>query len=318
MKPKKVAFVVWAQTPTITIHLMTVAIVIFLIGLVSLCSSAGHAEKRQRQSQAFSPRVSPDGRRIAFVARMADGNSGLYIIDADGKNLRRLTNGYGNMQAWSPDGSKLIFARINNDTDTQSLVVINADGTGERVINTGQKKNQFPSFSPDAKQIVLNLDGEIGFGVFTINADGSNPRKITPGMQPAWSPNRKHIAFATAAANSGPPRIFVLNPDGTQKRQVSTGDGAHECPTWSADSKRIAYFASSRDKASGKSNAVIRVVNVDGSGDAEIGTHSNPYLDEMPSWFPDGKRLAIQSNRDGIMRIYIIDLNGQTLACVTP
>lgn len=73
-----------------------------------------------------------------------------------------------------------------------------------------------------------------------------------------------------------------------------------------------------RDKASGKSNALVRVVNVDGSSDVAVVTHSSPYLDEMPSWFPDRKRLAIQSDRDGVMQIYVIDLNGKTLARVAP
>src|SRR5262249_4042094 len=152
---------------------------------------------------------------------------------ADGKNLRRLTNtpGHYGMHSWSSDGSKLVFVRTD-DEDTQSLVVMNADGTGERLINTGQKKNQFPSFSRDGKHSALNMDGEIGFGIITINADGSDPRKIIAGMQPAWSPDGKHIAFAGKADPAGPLRIFVVNADGTQKRQVSTGDGLHEYPAW--------------------------------------------------------------------------------------
>ena len=92
----------------------------------------------------------------------------------------------------------------------------------------------------------------------------------------------------------------------------------HECPAWSFDGKRIAYQALSRDKVSGKSDAIIRLVNADGSGDVAVGTHPRPSLDEMPSWFPDGKRLAIQSNRDGTMRIYIIDLKGEELRRVVP
>jgi TolB protein len=254
---------------------------------------------------------------------MADGDSGLYVVDADGKNLRRLTNGYGGAPVWSPDGSKLLFVRSEGEGDEakQSLVVMNADGTGEHVVNTGQRKNQCPSFSPDGSQIVLSLDGEIGWGIFTINADGSNPRKIAQGGWPAWSPDGKQIAFNGKAGygdRASPMRIFVINADGRQKRQVSTGDGAHECPAWSPDGKRIAYQALVRDQASGKSNTLVRVVNADGSGDAAIGARSGPHHDEMPSWFPDGKRLAVQSDRDGAMAIYTIDLNGKTLARVAP
>jgi TolB protein len=317
----KVAVVFWTRTTIIraitgrTIAVLAVALLV--VGSTASPSFSEHVEKKQGQKRASQPRVSPDGQRIAFVLRTTDGNSGLYIVGADGTNLRRLSNGDDDMPAWSSDSKKVAFRRWGK-AETQSLVVINADGTGERVINTGQKSNQCPSFSPDGKQFVLSLDGEIGFGIFIINADGSNPRKVSAGGWPAWSPDGKQIAFNGNADPASPNRIFVVNADGTQKRQVSTGDGAHECAAWSADGKRIAYQASLRDKATGKSNALVRVVNVDGSGDVAVGTHSRPYLDEMPSWFPDGKHLTIQSDRDGAMAIYIIDLNGKTLARVTP
>src|SRR5262249_41801079 len=141
------------------------AAALLMVGSVVPVSLPSQAESGQRQIRAGQPRVSPDGRRIAFVARMAGRKSGLYLGDCDGNNVHRLTNGYGDMPAWSPDGSKLLFVRSegHKDEDPQSLVVIDSDGTGEHVINTGQKKNQSPSFSPDGKQIVLSLDGEIGF-----------------------------------------------------------------------------------------------------------------------------------------------------------
>lgn len=227
---KKIELIVWAKTSSVIIRVISgrtitgraitvLPAVLLVAGSAVPLSFPSHAEKRQGQSRASEPRVSPDGRYIAYVARMADSNSGLYVVDADGTHSHRLTNtsGHDDMHAWSSDGSKLVFVRAG-EADTQSLVVMNADGTGEHVINTRQKKNQFPSFSPDGKQFVLNLDGEIGFGVFTINADGSNPRKITAGMQPTWSPDGKHIAFAGKADPAGPLRIFVINPDGTQKR----------------------------------------------------------------------------------------------------
>src|SRR5262249_38415337 len=159
-----------------------------------------------------------------------------------------------------------------------------------------------------------------GWGIFTINIDGSNPRKVAPGGWPAWSPDGKQIAYSGKADYgdaTGQMRIFVINVDGTQKRQVSTGEGTHECPAWAADGRGIAYQALVRDQTSGKSNTLVRVVNADGSGDVVIGTPTS-YHNEMPSWFPDGERLAIQSDREGAMAIYIVDLSGKTLARVAP
>src|SRR2546422_8169178 len=111
----KVELVVWI--PASIIHAITGraitawAAALLMVGSIAPLSSPSHAEKRQGQSRASQPRVSPDGRRIAFVSRLAGGDSGLYVVDADGTHLRRLTDGYGDMHAWSSDGSKLVFVR---------------------------------------------------------------------------------------------------------------------------------------------------------------------------------------------------------------
>ena len=143
-------------------------------------------------------------------------------------------------------------------------------------------------------------------------------RTVAEAIRKTISPKNDSDVWARGYSRSVSVLIFTINVDGTQKRQVSTGDGMHVCPAWSFDGKRIAYQALSRDKVSGKSDAIIRLVNADGSGDVAVGTHLRPSLDEMPSWLPDGKRLAIQSNRDGTMRIYLIDLNGEELRRVVP
>jgi TolB protein len=256
---------------------------------------------------AESPRVSPDGRHIAFLSRET-GQADLYVADADGAHPRPLTRTPAGeeMHAWAPDGSRIAFVRM--DSDVQALFVINADGSGERKIVTGFPKNQFPSWSPDGRRLVLNMDGPQAFGVFVMNVDGSGQRNLGRGMQPAWSPDGKSIAFAV-----GGPRINVMTVDGLDRRQVSQGGGAHEMPAWSPDGRRIAYQAS-LPRVNGKANAEVRVVNADGTGDVPIGVHAAAYLDEAPSWFPDGQRLAIQSDRDGTMAIYVIDLNGKVLA----
>lgn len=81
------------------------------------------------------------------------------------------------------------------------------------------------------------------------NADGSDERVLTNNAAfdgwPTWSPDGNHIAFASnrlGPANHG--QIFVMSPDGSELRQVSTMPGSYVQPFWSADGKKIyAYEA---------------------------------------------------------------------------
>ncbi|MBA2734320.1 MAG: PD40 domain-containing protein, partial [Acidobacteria bacterium] len=78
------------------------------------------------------PRLSPDGRRIAFTTNR-DGNAEIYVMNADGSSPTRLTNNPGedSHPYWSPDGSRIIFARVTpaGRIFEFSLLIMSADGT---------------------------------------------------------------------------------------------------------------------------------------------------------------------------------------------
>lgn len=288
-------------------------LVIFALGIALLGTvSPGDAAAQARPAiVGGQPHVSPDGKRVAFTS-WRDGNGDVYVVDQDGKNLRQLTHAPSGEQepSWSPDGSRIVFRRGMGDS--VSIVSMILEGLRERVMVTGNNR-QFPSVSPDGHQLLFGLWKPSGPTILVMDIDGSRQHELGSGMQATWSPDGSRIVFA-APLSDRTLRVFIANADGTNRRQVSQADGLHEYPTWSPDGKRIAYFASTR----GTHDAVIRVVNVDGTNDVAITKHTRPYLDETPSWFPDSKRLAIQSDRDGVMRVYIIGMDGTELARLTP
>ena len=77
----------------------------------------------------FAPAWSPDGTRIAFTS-YRDGNHEIYVMDADGRNVIRLTNNSGWSPAWSPDGARIAFVSLGEGIFDFGIYVMNADGSG--------------------------------------------------------------------------------------------------------------------------------------------------------------------------------------------
>lgn len=132
------------------------------------------------------PAWSPDGQKIAFDSDRdnPDGGADLYVMNADGSDQHNLTNTGAVSEvraAWSPDGARIAFWRFNQGVD--SIVVINADGTGERTL--------------------------------------TGPREHV--ADPAWSPDGEWIAYIRETDNLDSPEIWVMRSDGSQKRKLVKG-----------------------------------------------------------------------------------------------
>ncbi|MFC1639663.1 hypothetical protein ACFL3B_02750 [Gemmatimonadota bacterium] len=162
-----------------------------------------------------SPAWSPDGSKIAF-SRNVDDDWGIYVMNADGSDVVRLTDG-GNDPAWSPDGSSIAF---NCDGD---VCVMNSDGTGTvNLTNTIMSSDWVSagSWSPDGEKILFNTNRRLGGGdldVYVMNADGTNPVALTftsaTEWGGSWSPDGTKIAFSVQGLTG--PSIYYVNADGT-------------------------------------------------------------------------------------------------------
>ncbi len=155
-----------------------------------------------------APEWSPSGSEIAFIRGDAMGQSlHLSVIDVDGSNSRELTevswppmrgtNGYLPWiegLSWSPDGTKIAFSDADyGDTWNVHVFVINADGTGRRDLTAGQPGSSVdPEWSPDGRQIAFVTDRDGDKALYVMDADGSNPQRITGSNsrvgEPDWQP----------------------------------------------------------------------------------------------------------------------------------
>ena len=266
-----------------------------------------------------SPAVSPDGASIAFVSNRT-GQAQVFVIDADGQHERQVTHAaasVGGVQ-WSADGRHLRYSAFADGATR--IVVVDPDGSHQADFLTVPGRG--PSISADEQRVVYGGGTSwtaTALTVADIRAGATtSPRLINDGTSVAWnarwSPDGKTIAFTGRDANNLL-QVFVVAADGTGRRQLThhaAADGNAQVPAWSPDGQWIAYQSNS---AGG--HAELWVMRADGRDAHPVSAHTEAYLDETPSWFSNGTRIAFQSNRTGRMEIWAVDIDGSHLAPIT-
>jgi Tol biopolymer transport system component len=147
-----------------------------------------------------APAGSPDG-TIAFLSDRDDPASGecfpdcnfeIYVMDANGDHLRRLTHtpvGESHID-WSPDGTQIAYmSRVGS---TMQIFVVQRDGTGSVQLTDEGRINEDPLWSADGTQIVFQSNRDGNFEIYVMNADGSDQQRITHNRHgdfwPSWCP----------------------------------------------------------------------------------------------------------------------------------
>jgi Tol biopolymer transport system component len=130
-------------------------------------------------------------------------------------------------------------------------------------------------------------------------------------QRPCWSPDGTTIAYSTAV--SGTDDIWLMNADGTSKRNVTSDAAYNFDPSWSPDGTRIVYTAIAVIGA----YKDVWVMKVDGTGKANLTPSTPSGTNEQPAWSPDGSKIAFTSNRDGASDIFVMNARGSGVTNLT-
>ena len=230
----------------------------------------------------------------------------VYVMNDDGMNVRRLTNGPGSSVdgRFSPDGTQIVFA--SDRTGSWFVYTMSADGTHVKQLAPAMAWGECSAdWSPDGRQITYVCSTG---GICVMNADGTHVRQLTSAYDrfPKWSHDGTKITYDRFVGGSFTWNydVFVMNADGSNQANMTHHPDTSDCmPDWSPDDSRITFTRWSTPYLE-----YVYVMKADGSDAHPI---TGDAYNSHSVWSPDGARIAFHSGQAGMLKnVFVMNADG--------
>ena len=233
-------------------------------------------------SISLSPRISPDGSRIAFSA-ISHGNWEILMYSLD---LNRLVSfprfGGANLSpAWSADGTKLAFS--SSRTNDPEIYTVDASGAGLKRLTSYHGPDVSPVWNPKTGTQIAWVSGRTGLPqIYTMEADGTNVQRLTDqgyAVSPAWHPSGQYLAFSWmrryGPGEPGSNDLYMMDIASKQWVQLTHDAGRNDFPSWSPDGRHLVF----QSKRTGSDQ--IWTMMADGTNQKQLTFSGN---NTQPNW----------------------------------
>ena len=251
--------------------------------------------------------------RIVYVSESGPGNrriKRLAIMDQDGAAHRFLTDGSYLVLTprFSPSRQEITY--LSYFRNTPRVYLYNIDTGRQEMLGDFPGMTYAPRFSPDGNSVIMSMAKQGNSDIHVMDLRTRSIRQLTKNpaidTSPCYAPDGSQIVFNSD--RGGAQQLYVMDADGSGIKRISFGEGRYATPVWSPRGDLIAFTKLY------KGVFYIGVMRPDGSGERLL---TESYLDEGPTWSPNGRVLMFfrqepgdSKGKGGRTRVWSVDLTG--------
>ncbi len=265
------------------------------------------------QKTISAPRLSPDGRTLAFAAEY-DGRTDLFVLGEKGWPVQVTADRAmsGGNYAWSPDGAGFVFTASDG-----KLWLCPAHGGSPRRLTLREGRHQTPRYSPDGRFVSFICDRGDEIDVVVVSVDGTWQRVLNRAtdfpMDPSWSPDGTRVVWHAYPNNQMPwdeSSLVVADVEGGEPRTIAQASRtAYANARFSPDGSRIVCVCDH--------SGALNVTEFSADGADRHLLHEDRWEHGEPAYSPDGQTIVFTRNVDGDYTLWAVESGGGNVRPLT-